>query len=87
MEDVGYQMATIQEMERAMLPVIPMKPTTDKRSRLQVAASYIKNGTVLFPSGGCEFLLGQMFNLGIDAHVDSLNALVWLLHGFANQGL
>ena len=48
-EDIGYQKAAVQEMERAMLPVIPMKPTTDKRSRLQVVAPYIKNGTVLFP--------------------------------------
>jgi len=43
---IGYQKAAVQEMERAMLPVIPMKPTTDKRSRLQVVAPYIKNGTV-----------------------------------------
>jgi phage terminase large subunit-like protein len=48
-EDVGYQKAAIQEMERAMLPVVPIRPTTDKRSRLQVVAPYIKNGTVLFP--------------------------------------
>jgi hypothetical protein len=33
-EDIGYQKAAIQEMERSLLPVIPMKPTTDKRSRL-----------------------------------------------------
>src|ERR1700730_15559705 len=26
----GYQKAAVQEMERAMLPVVPMKPTTDK---------------------------------------------------------
>jgi phage terminase large subunit-like protein len=57
-EDVAYQKAAIQEMERMMLPVIPMKVTTDKRSRLQVVAPYIKNGTVLFPRNGCEQLLG-----------------------------
>jgi len=34
-EDVGYQKAAIQEMERSMLPVVPIKPTTDKRSRLR----------------------------------------------------
>ena len=47
----------LQEMERAMLPVVPMKPTHDKRSRLQVVAPYIKNGTVLFPRTVCEQLL------------------------------
>lgn len=63
-EDVGYQKAAIQEMERMMLPVVAMKPQSDKRSRLQVVAQYIKNGTVLFPRSGCEQLLGQLFNLG-----------------------
>jgi phage terminase large subunit-like protein len=37
-----------------MLPVMPMKPATDKRSRLQVVAPYIKNGTVLFPRSSGE---------------------------------
>lgn len=86
-EDVAYQKAAIQEMERAMLPVVPMKPTTDKRSRLQVVAPYIKNGTVLFPRSGCEELLGQIFNLGVESHDDLCDALVWLIHGLVNQGL
>jgi predicted phage terminase large subunit-like protein len=86
-EDVGYQKAAIQEMERAMLPVIPMKPTTDKRSRLQVVATYIKNGTVLFPRVGCEQLLGQIFNLGVDSHDDLCDSMVWLIQGLVNQGL
>jgi predicted phage terminase large subunit-like protein len=86
-EDVGYQKAAIQEMERSLLPVVPMKPTTDKRSRLQVVAPYIKNGTVLFPRSGCEQLLGQIFNLGVEAHDDLCDALVWLLQGLVQQGL
>lgn len=69
-EDVQYQKAAIQEMQRAMLPVTAMKPVTDKRSRLQVVAPYIKNGTVLFPRAGCEELLGQLFNLGVESHDD-----------------
>jgi hypothetical protein len=50
-EDVGYQKAAIQEMERAhCCPVIPMKPHDRQAQRvLQVVAPYIKNGTVLFP--------------------------------------
>jgi phage terminase large subunit-like protein len=86
-EDVAYQKAAIQEMERAMLPVVPMKPTTDKRSRLQVVAPYIKNGTVLFPRTGCEELLGQIFNLGVESHDDLCDGLVWLIQGLVNQGL
>jgi phage terminase large subunit-like protein len=86
-EDVGYQKAAIQEMERALLPVVPMRPTTDKRSRLQTVAPLIKNGTVLFPRTGCEELLGQVFNLGVESHDDLCDALVWLLQGLSEQGL
>jgi predicted phage terminase large subunit-like protein len=86
-EDVAYQKAAIQEMERALLPVVPMKPQGDKRARLQVVAPYIKNGTVLFPRAGCEQLLAQMFNLGVEAHDDLNDALVYLLQGLVNQGL
>lgn len=86
-EDVAYQKAAIQEMERLMLPVVAMKPQGDKRARLQVVAPYIKNGTVLFPRGGCEQLLGQIFNLGVESHDDLNDAMVYLLQGLAAQGL
>jgi hypothetical protein len=37
-EGVAYQRVATQDMERATLPVVPMKLTTDRRSRLQVVA-------------------------------------------------
>ncbi len=86
-EDVQYQKAAIQEMERALLPVIPMRPVKDKRSRLQVVAPLIKNGTVLFPRTGCEELLGQVFNLGVESHDDLVDGLTYLLQGFVEHGL
>jgi len=86
-EDVGYQKAAIQEMERMLLPVQAMKPTSDKRSRLQVVAQYIKNGTVVFPRTGCDELIGQMLNLGTESHDDLVDALVWLIWGLVDQGL
>lgn len=86
-EDVAYQKAAIQELERAMIPVVGMRPTKDKRSRLQVIAPYIKNGTVLFPRHGCEQLLGQLFNLGVESHDDLVDALVYLIQGLVNAGL
>jgi hypothetical protein len=54
---------------------------------LQVVAPYIKNGTVLFPRSGCEQLLGQMFNLGVESHDDLVDAFVWLIQGLVSQGL
>jgi predicted phage terminase large subunit-like protein len=86
-EDVAYQKAAIQEMERALLPVVPMKPQGDKRARLQVVAPYIENGMVLFPRPGCEELLGQMVNLGFESHDDLNDALVYLLQSLVSQGL
>lgn len=86
-EDVAYQKAAIQEMERALLPVIPMRPMADKRSRLQTVAPLIKNSTVLFPRHGCEELLGQMFNLGVEKHDDLVDGLTTLLQGLMDQGL
>ena len=85
--DVGFQKAAIQEMERIMFPVVPVKPMTDKRSRLQVVAPYIKNGTVLFPRTGCEQLLAQIFNLGVESHDDLCDVLTTLLNGLVEQGL
>ncbi len=86
-EDVQYQKAAIREMERGLLPVVPMRPTKDKRSRLQVVAPYIRNGTVVFPRAGCEELLGQVFNLGVESHDDLCDGLTALLQGLADQGL
>jgi hypothetical protein len=40
-----------------------------------------------FPRSGCEQLLGQIFNLGVEAHDDLCDGLVWLLQGLVSQGL
>jgi phage terminase large subunit-like protein len=84
-EDVAYQKAAIQEMERAMLPVIGIKHTTDKRSRFQVIAPYIKNGTVLFPRAGCEALLAQILGFGVESHDDLLDGLITLIEGLVDR--
>lgn len=86
-EDVAYQKAAIQEMERALLPVTAIKPSGDKRARLQVVAPLIRNGTVLFPRTGCEELLGQIFNLGVESHDDIVDSAVYMLTGLMQQGL
>lgn len=54
---------------------------------LQVAAPYIKNGTVLFHRHGCEQLLAQVFNLGVEAHDDLCDRLTTLLNGPASEGI
>ena len=86
-EDVAFQKAAIQEMQRAMLPVIAMKPQGDKRARLMVVASYVKNGTVLFFRSGCEQLLAQLFGFGVEGHDDLVDGFSYLLQGLVDQGL
>lgn len=85
-ENVAYQQAAIQEFERNSLPVIPMRPSQDKRSRLQVVAAYIKNGIVLFPRKGCEELIRQIIYFGVESHDDLVDALVYLILGMVDTG-
>lgn len=86
-EDVAYQKAAIQEMDRAGMAVIAIKPISDKRARLRVAARYIKNGTVLFPRTGCEKLIAQLLNFGNEDHDDLVDGLVNLILGAVGEGL
>jgi hypothetical protein len=58
-EAVAYQQVAIEETERRAFSVRAMHLIKDKRSRLRVAARYIKNGTVKFPRKGCEELINQ----------------------------
>jgi predicted phage terminase large subunit-like protein len=85
-EEVAYQKAAIEEMIRELLPVEAVKPIGDKRARLKIAAKYIKNGTVLFPRGGCEDLLIQLLGFGVEAHDDLVDALVYLILELVKQG-
>jgi hypothetical protein len=66
---------------------VQLKPVHDKRSRLQVVARYIQNGTVLFPRSGCEKLLDQVFNLGVESHDDLCDGLTYLIPGASESGL
>ncbi len=86
-EDVAYQRAAIEELERQLVPVEAVHPTTDKLSRLQVAALYIKNGVVLFPEKGAEDLIDQLLGFGVEAHDDLVDALVYLILGLVGKGL
>jgi predicted phage terminase large subunit-like protein len=86
-EDVSYQKSAIQEMQRSGLNVRPMKPFGDKAARLQVAANYIKNGTVLFPRKGCEELLNQVLNFGMESHDDLVDSLGYVILGLIDNGL
>ncbi len=87
-EEVGYQKAAIEGMERAFIPVHPMKPGgRDKRARLRSVAMYIQNGTILFPKTGCEDLIIQMTHFGVETHDDLVDAFVYAILGLVEYGL
>ena len=86
-EKVAYQQAAIEEAERQGLPIVAVRPGTDKRSRLRVAALLIQNGTVLFPEKGCEELIEQLLMFGVAEHDDLVDAFVYLVLSLTGEGL
>ena len=84
-EDIGYQKAALQGMSKAGLSVFPMRPISDKRARLETISPYVKNGTVLFPEQGCENLIQQIINFGIEQHDDLVDAFVYMVLGLMNK--
>lgn len=85
-EDVQYQKAAIEELIRNLLPVEGVQPIGDKRARLKIAATFIKNGTVVFPRHGCEDLIIQLLGFGVENHDDLVDALVYLILELVKQG-
>jgi hypothetical protein len=80
-EDVAYQRSALEIAQQLGLVVEPMRSTTDKRSRLRAAATFIQSGQVRFPRKGCEDLLAQILGFGIEEHDDLMDALVDLILG------
>lgn len=80
-EEVAYQAALIQHLdEKENLPVQGVKVTSgDKRARLALISSHIKNGIVLFPRRGAEHLIQQVVGFGNEKHDDLADALTLLV--------
>ena len=86
-EKVSYQQVAIEELVRRGVSVVGMQPIADKRVRLRVAATHIRNGSVVFPLVGCEELLAQLFGFGTEEHDDMVDALVYLILGLLQDGI
>lgn len=79
-EDVGYQKALIQDLEREGFPAKGVKVHGhDKRERLSLVSHMIKSGEVLFPRKGAEHLIQQLTGFGVEKHDDLSDALAILL--------
>lgn len=80
-EDVGYQKAVVQELERAGFPAKSVRVHgSDKRSRLALTSHLVQNGTVLFPKKGAESLITQMVGFGSEKHDDLADAFSLLIN-------
>jgi predicted phage terminase large subunit-like protein len=79
-EDVGYQRAHIQYLQEKEIPAEGVVISGhDKRSRLQLAATLIQSGAVLFPRHGCEELLLQILGFGVEKHDDLVDAFTLII--------
>ena len=80
-EDVGYQKAAIQQLERESVDVVGFKVEgQDKRARLDSVTYLIKTGKVLFPKEGVEDLLHELVYFGVEKHDDLVDAFTIVLH-------
>ena len=84
-ENVAYQQASIEIMQKNGINTVGVQAKGDKRSRLISISPYIKSGVVLFPKQGCEKLLEELLGFGIEPHDDVLDAFVHLVGNILNQ--
>ncbi len=75
-ESVAYQLSLPQQLENeGIYEVKSVRPgNQDKRSRLVLTAHLIKSGRILFPKNGCEELISQIVNFGVEKHDDLADA-------------
>lgn len=79
-EGVGYQDALPQILETQGIKAESVKVHADKRTRLALTSTLIKNGTILFPDKGCEELIEQLVGFGVEKHDDLADAFSLLIH-------
>jgi predicted phage terminase large subunit-like protein len=88
-ENVGYQDAMVQMLQSRSQDVIGVTPTTDKRTRLSLTTSLMREGRILFPETGCEELIEQLLGFGKEKHddlVDAFSIAILQLIGQRPQG-
>lgn len=80
-EQVGYQEALIQALETEGYPVDGINPHGgDKRARLSVSSSYVKNGNIFFPRNNSTELVDQLVNFGVEKYDDLVDAFTMMVN-------
>lgn len=83
-EDVAYQKAAIETLKGRGCIVEGVTPKGDKSSRLTLVSYLFERGQILFPEQGCERLIQQLLNFGLERHDDLVDALTMLI-SFVSQ--
>ncbi len=87
-EEVGYQGMMIEMLDKDGYDVKGMKvKNQDKRARLALTSHLLQSGRVLFPRYGCEDLINQLVNFGIETHDDLADAFAILLAYVMEEGV
>jgi len=86
-EDVGYQSALIEEMQRRKVNVEGVRPASnDKRSRLASVSDLVEGGEVYFPNAlRNDYLIDQLVNFGSEEHDDLADAFAYCLIGIKDK--
>ncbi len=79
-ESVAYQDALPQMLNSQGVDAEAVRPLNDKRTRLALTSTSIKNGNILFPKTGCEQLIEQIVGFGVEKHDDLADAFSLLIH-------
>lgn len=85
-ETTAYQDAAAQTMRESGAVVVSIKPGTEKRERLNIAAAKIEQEIVLFPKRGCEALISQLTGFGTEKHDDLMDAFTTAIIHITNLG-
>jgi phage terminase large subunit-like protein len=87
-EEVGYQGMLIETLDRDGYDAKGMKvKNQDKRARLSMTSHLLQSGHVFFPKHGCEDLINQLVNFGIESHDDLADAFAILLAHILEEGV
>ena len=78
-EDVAFQKALIEALQRHGYLVQGVRPHGDKRERLSLISHQIKDGTIQFAPRGNEELVMQIVNFGSEKFMDLVDALSMLV--------
>ena len=86
-EGVGGQIGIAQTLSAQGIPADVMHiKGQDKRARLSMSGTYIKNGVILFPKTGCEELITQILYFGTERFDDLVDAFtLGIMHVVENS--